>query len=151
MKLLISTFNLKYLNNNKENKIENGISSNILEKNCEKRENEIKSINHENDIDDSNNNKHHLNQHENIEILNISEMNSEIEMNNKENNIDKRKNAFSILRIENKRNNSEISGELTIEEMIKDTKLRLAQANIKKIMILISSIQSIKKIIKRLI
>ena len=136
---LISYFNIGI--NNKENKTENGI---ISEKNLELRKEEINLDNNEK----NNNNKNNLEQEDDIEILNINEMNYSTENNNKVNESNKFFSFFS--NIDNK-NNKITEKDKSNEEIINETKIIISKIDIKKIIVLISSIQTIKKILKRLI
>ena len=133
---LISNFDFKKYNNTKED--ENGKASNNGE-NIEEKGSETKNI--DNQISKENRN---INKEEDIEILNINEMNKINENNNEENNILKGKKIFSFFNDSNQINNEK---EKENENIINDTKIE----NIKKVIILISCIFTIKKILKRLI
>jgi len=133
---LISSFNLKTYNNTKENG--NGKVPNCGE-NIELNESEIKSIDKQNSKENND-----INKEEDIEILNINEMNNISENNNEENNISKGKIIFNFFKDISQINSEK---EKTIEDIINDLKIE----SIKKVIILISCIFTIKKILKRLI
>ena len=82
------------------------------------------------------------------EFLNINEENTNLEKNDDK---IKNKNFFSFFSKNDNKNNQEKINNTTTKDLINETKLRLSKINIGKIIILISSIHTLKKILKRLI
>ena len=133
-----SNFYENLIDNFKSN-ISNISKNNIDQKNIENGLNLNKSKNYNNDSDDN-------------AISNMNGTNQEnISLEKNDDNF-QNKNFFGFLdKSYNKSNQTKIDNPTTIEDLINDTKLRLSKMNLKKIIILISSIQTIKKILKRLI
>ena len=82
------------------------------------------------------------------EFLNINEENTNLEKNDDK---IKNKNFFSFFSKNDNKINQEKINNTTTKDLINETKLRLSKINIGKIIILISSIHTLKKILKRLI
>ena len=135
---LISGLNLK-----KYNKIlnERKVSSK------EEQEKIQSKINAE-EIKENEKNDDDLNDEGDIETLNINEMNENDNQKNFENNIDnKEKKLFDFFLGDDSNNKNTNNIEITSEEIINEKKI----TSIKKVIILISTILTIKKILKRLI
>jgi hypothetical protein len=125
------SFNFENIKNKFDPKnIENGLNLNLSEKNMVSNEKEL---------------------YNNKAGNNIGNINDDNKISNlKEQNI-KNKNFYNFLyKIDNKNSRTK-NNNSTTNELINDMKLKLSNINIKKIIILISSIRTIKKILKRLI
>ena len=125
------SFNFENIKNKFDPKnIENGLNLNLSEKNMVSNEQEL---------------------YNNKTGNNIGNINDDNKISNlKEQNI-KNKNFYNFLyKIDNKNSRTK-NNNSTTNELINDMKLKLSNINIKKIIILISSIRTIKKILKRLI
>ena len=125
------SFNFENIKNKFDPKnIENGLNLNLSEKNMVLNEQEL---------------------YNNKTGNNIGNINDDNKISNlKEQNI-KNKNFYNFLyKIDNKNSRTK-NNNSTTNELINDMKLKLSNINIKKIIILISSIRTIKKILKRLI